>query len=336
MESRITLPKAEINAAALVLWAESPQEARTFLDRLRQARSPLSVDQIFVAKRSGRSRGNAYVDGHYFPATNDDAVDVYDSPVFAPPAVSALVQWCTCDVMLSRGERPIIVVEDTTHIVRKNLYQRIPRLAKASEIGVPAVILQGTRGLDFEKRGDQWALHRYWAAFSAMHMLYPNTSPLPITYLPNADDEIRAVSQMVRFIEAVVADDHAAASAIRSAIIEDLRAHLADGVHGEPPPALPCIVVAEGTVTVKIGAKPDKKSWVEKGSGQMDPYLGLIAAAKYIYCYDDNGMKIRDLTVEFTYIPEGFAFFKDGKDATALYKRLAYELSDRVVFLGKN
>jgi hypothetical protein len=65
----------------------------------------------------------------------------------------------------------------------------------------------------------------------------------------------------------------------------------------------------------------------------MDPYVGLIAAAKYIYCYNEKGQQVKDLVVEFTYLPKDFWFFRDRK-TTALYKRLPFEFADQVRFLG--
>ncbi len=66
----------------------------------------------------------------------------------------------------------------------------------------------------------------------------------------------------------------------------------------------------------------------------MDPYVGMILAAKMIYCYDNDGIQTRPLVVEFTYLPPNFWFFKDAANATALYKRLPYEFADEVRFLG--
>src|SRR5207253_648504 len=91
---------------------------------------------------------------------------------------------------------------------------------------------------------------------------------------------------------------------------------------------------SEDDVVVRIGANPNVKSWREKGSGQMDPYVGMILAAKYMYCYDGHGTQIRNLRVDFTKLPPGFWFFKDGARATALYKRLPFEFANEVRFLG--
>lgn len=330
----MTQPAVETGDESLILWAESPEEARSFLSRARAAGAPIDVDRIFVAKRSGRSRGNAYLRGEYYPATVDDAVDVYDEVVLAPQSIIDLVDWCTCDVMLSRGEKPSIVMEDTTHIVRMNVYQRFPRLARAASLGVPAVMLQGTTGIDLSKRGDRWALYRYLQAFEAVTRVHPRCPVVTVWYLPDADDEARAEKEVFAYIHAVLAGDRDTVKAIQSASVEALQREVANGVEGDIAPDLPCIVHSSTTtVTVKVGANPDRKSWREKGSGQMDPYVGLILAAKYIYCYDGAGNKTRDLTLEFTYLPKGFWFFAN-PETTALYKRLPLEFADKVAFLG--
>jgi hypothetical protein len=40
----------------LTLWAESPEEARTFLARMRRAGHELKIKDVFVAKRSPKMR----------------------------------------------------------------------------------------------------------------------------------------------------------------------------------------------------------------------------------------------------------------------------------------
>lgn len=321
---------------SLVLWAESPEEARNFLRRMKTKGTILPIDQIFVAKRSGRSRSNKYVGGEYYPTSNDDIVDVYNEVRESPREITRLVQWCTCDIMLSRGVTPVAVIEDTTHIVRMNLYQRVPRLALAAELGVPSIVLQGTVGLDFTKRGDQWAFHRYLQVFESLGRLFPHSPVLPIWYRPNTTDEARAVSTMFDHVHKLLNGDSRSVKEDRVRILSQVEAMLAAGVDGAPPRDIPCIDYRGSEVTVRIGAKPKVKSWREKGSGQMDPYIGLIAAAKYIYCYDEKSNKVKDLVIEFTHLPENFWFFEQRENATSLYKRLAFEIADRVVFLGSN
>lgn len=291
-------------------------------------------DRIFVAKSSGKQRGNRYISGLYRPTTNDSAVDVYDESVVAPGSIVDLVQWCTCDVMLSRGATPLAVLEDTTHIVRMNLYQRIPRLARAASLGVPSVSLQGTRGLDFAMRGDRWALYRFLQAFEGMGRLFTVCPPLPFYYLATGSDELEAEGEALGHLLAIINGDHTRVAASQAATLADIRGIMADGVDGDIPPDIPSIDHAGPEVIVKIGARPHVKSWRAKGSGQMDPYVGMIAAAKYIYCFDAAGSQVKPLVVEFTFLPEGFWFFKDAENATALYKRLPYEFADEVRFLG--
>src|SRR6266566_3471670 len=116
---------------SLTLWAESPDEARGFLARAARVGLSFPIEHILVAKRSPTVRHNRYIRGEYYPATVDDAVDVFNEVVIAPQSIIDLVDWCTCDIMFTYGANPIVVFEDTTHIVRMNLYQRIPRLARA-------------------------------------------------------------------------------------------------------------------------------------------------------------------------------------------------------------
>ncbi len=143
----------------LTVWAESPEEARIFIDKANNNGFRHYISSIFVAKRSPKNRSNNYVDGEYYCTSNDPTnIQVYTRVIVAPQAIIDLVQWCTCDIMISRGTLPIAVIEDTTHMVRMNVYQRVPRLFRAAILGVPAICLQGTRGLDFSMRGDCWGM----------------------------------------------------------------------------------------------------------------------------------------------------------------------------------
>lgn len=320
----------------LTLWAESPEEARNFLARAQRQNFPYTFETIYVAKRSPKNRSNDYVDGEYFVTSNDGDVTVYENVIIAPQSIIDLVQWCTCDIMISNGAVPVVVVEDTTHIVRMNVYQRIPRVYKAALLGVPAIAIQGTRGLDFRLRGDCWGMHRHLRAYAGISRLYPETAALPFYYIPDegADSELESERQAFQYIEALISGNLAAAATIRNQIIAGVNDIDLNGFRGHIAPDIPSIEVTPSEVIIHIGAKPEKKSWREKGSGQMDPYIGMIAAAKSIYCYNEAGEKTKDLVVKFTYIPPGFWWFENWQESTSLYKTLAFEIADRVEFLG--
>lgn len=318
----------------LTLWAESPEEARSFIERIYNTEDLPPISKIYVAKRSPKSRSNNYVEGEYYKTTNDEDVDVYDESIIAPDAIKKLVQWCTCDIMLSDGNNPLLVLEDTTHIVRMNVYQRVPRLVKASQLGVRSLVLQGTRGLDFSKRGDCWGFYRYLQAFDAISKVHNENPSLPIWYLPDDQSQLEAEAKVNRMIFSIITGQEEVFTQESERIIDEISNIMVNGFHGYVPPAIPSMVNEEDIAVVKIGAKPEKKSWREKGSGQMDPYIGMIAAAKYIFCFDDNGLQTKPLRVEFTYLPEGFHFFKNWETSNSLYKTLAFEIADEVVFLG--
>ncbi len=320
----------------LTLWAESPEEARIFLARARRQAFPHGFSEIFVAKRSPKNRSNDYIEGQYFRTSNDDDVTVYDEVIVAPQAIIDLVQWCTCDAMVSRAGVPIAVIEDTTHIVRMNVYQRVPRLFKAAFRGVPAMAIQGTRGLDFRLQGDCWGLHRHMRAYAAISRLYPQTGVLPFYYIPGDDNKSEASAEhdAFQYLAALVAGDVAASSQVRARVLAEVNDIDANGFRGFMAPDIPSIEVTDTEVVVHIGAKPEKKSWRQKGSGQMDPYIGMIAAAKFIYCFDASGRQAKTMVVKFTFVPPDFWWFRDWQTSKSLYKTLAFEIADRVEFLG--
>jgi hypothetical protein len=216
-------PALDPDDQSLVLWAESPAEARNFLSRAAASGVSLPIEKIFVAKRSPETRTNTYIGGRYHPATNDEAVNVYEQVVYAPPAITDLVQWCACDIMLSYGGAPCVVLEDTTHIVRMNLYQRIPRLARAANLGVPSLVLQGTRGLNLQLRGDRWGLYRYLQAFEAIARIYPRSPSLPVWYLPEAAEERIAQDFVLKHISAILNGDTYTVESQRAQVISNIR-----------------------------------------------------------------------------------------------------------------
>jgi hypothetical protein len=235
--------------------------------------------------------------------------------------------------MLSWGDKPICVLEDTTHIVRMNVYQRVPRLFLAARMGIPAIALQGTRGLDFSKRGDCWGMHRYMRAFAAISRLYPNSAVLPFFYVPtDGASEVEAERLAFQYLDALVRGDDEKIGGIRELVIAQVAEIAEHGFRGHFARDIPSIEVSDDEVIVHIGANPDKKSWREKGSGQMDPYIGLIAAAKYIYCFDSLGKQVRAMVVRFTNLPPNFWWFRDWQESRSLYKTLAFQLADRVEF----
>lgn len=320
----------------LTLWAESPEEARIFLARAARQGFPHKFSKIFVAKRSPKNRSNEYIEGQYFRTTNDNEVTVYDDMIVAPQSIIELVQWCTCDVMVSLGSVPIAVIEDTTHIVRMNVYQRIPRLYKAALRGVPAMAIQGTRGLDFRLQGDCWGMHRHMRAYAAIFRLHPHTGVLPFYYISSdlVKSEAQAERDALLYLDALVRGDTYSAGQIRAKVLAEVNDIDDNGFRGFVAPDIPSIEVTNSQVIVHIGAKPEKKSWREKGSGQMDPYIGMIAAAKYIYCFDVNGAQVKEMVVKFTHVPPDFWWFRDWQQSRSLYKTLAFEIADRVEFLG--
>lgn len=319
----------------LTLWAESPEEAAIFLTRAARHQFENRISKIFVAKRSSKSRSNSYVQGEYFETSNDRAVVVYDEVIVAPKAIIELVQWCTCDIMISCGDVPLAVVEDTTHIVRMNVFQRMPRLFKASILGVPAVSLQGTRGLDFRLRGDCWGMHRHLSAIAAINRVYRRSPVLEFFYQPAIPgSEFEAEAGMFHYLAALADGDAVSASCIAATVVERIAYAEAHGFMGCIAPHIPSIEVSAKQVIVHIGAQPERKSWKEKGSGQMDPYIGMIAAAKYMYCFDKTGAKTREMIVSFTHLPPTFWWFDGWEDSSSLYKTLAFEIADKVVFCG--
>ncbi|MFH5047040.1 hypothetical protein V8954_07990 [Klebsiella michiganensis] len=203
---------------------------------------------------------------------------------------------------------------------------------RRSYLGVHAIILQGTQGLDLNKRGDNWAIYRYMLPYQKANKIYP-TLIAPVLYLPNDEDQCRAEMEVANLLATIFYAPNLISDK-KLSIGKNLDDIVLHGFNGNIAPPINSIRVSDKEVVVKIGARPERASWRSKGSGQMDPYIGMIAAAKYAYCFDHAGNKTRDLVVEFTFLPDGFFYFTDWESSTSLYKRLAFEIADKVVFCG--
>ncbi len=163
----------------------------------------------------------------------------------------------------------------------------------------------------------------------------PTSAALPFCYFPSQPGDEAAKERLAfDYLDSLIVGDAAKAQYIRLRAIAELDRVTEEGYLGWIAPHINSIEVANNHVTVHIGANPEVKSWREKGSGQMDPYIGLIAAAKYIYCFDAAGAQIKSMKVRFSNLPPDFWWFENYQTSRSLYKTLAFEIADEVEFAG--
>ena len=77
---------------SMTLWAESPEEVRSFLERIYKTEDLPLFTKIYVAKHSPISRSNKYTAGEYYKITSDMHIEVYDECITAPQGIQDLAQ----------------------------------------------------------------------------------------------------------------------------------------------------------------------------------------------------------------------------------------------------
>lgn len=87
---------------------------------------------------------DALQEGDWFQSLSSrltDAELVTFQSAETPPVVSELTSYDRPDIVLLRNEEPVLVLEKTSHVpTGKNPLQRIARMVKGAEMGVPGVL----------------------------------------------------------------------------------------------------------------------------------------------------------------------------------------------------
>ncbi len=313
--------ETEVGDNEVVLWAETAAEADLFLQRMERNGAAFEIDRAFVGKRSVKDRGNRYIGGTFYEYDAESGGAV-ESGIIAPKAIVDLVQWCASDVMLSRGAEPLISIEDTTHIAGNNLFQRLPRVARSSFLGVPSVIFQGI-GPKLTGKSRTWALHRFLSAYLKVNLV--GSAPCLTVFYEGEKEAAAREDELIRLAGFAVSGDGQKFGRLSDRFLAKMKT-----IHSEiqgPVPPIRCIDVTDDEVRVLIGVRPERKSWAQKGSGQMDTYVGLIFAARLLFALQDNGEKTKEVVAFFKNLPPDFWWFADSNHS--LYNTLPKEFADR-------
>jgi hypothetical protein len=303
-------------------------EIELFSRRASRCNFKYEIEKCFIAKTSGKSRNNTYLGGTYFYYDHETKTS-YEGKIIAPKLIIDLVQWCSPDIIIMAGNRHILSLEDTTHLVGNNLFQRFPRLGRTAMMGYLAINFQSVSSLDFKNKSGDWNLARYYMAYNAINRIYKGKA-FPITYFNNIE-MYRKEKELYNLIEDLIANG----KYLKNDYVKKNISNMNEFIKlksANPAPELNSIEVLKDKVIVHIGVKPDKPSWKTKGSGQMDTYLGMIYSAKIIYCYDTSGNQAKPLVVDFKYLPKDFFWFRDCNNS--LYCKLPKLFADEMRFNG--
>ena len=232
---------------------------------------------------------------------SDAAVSRLDDE--APERVLEIASYDRPDIILLRDGDPVLVVEKTGHVpTGKNPLQRVARLVKAAEIGVPGVFFVPYAAKKHGENASKTNLN--YRAIQAVRRIEEITgTQMLIPPWPTDDDyelvrdgsEDRLLSQFVtQFLAANCDPAVPAADKIRSQSNEGAERILSEYAGYADPPGSVRIQPTADTVAQYDGLtgegsfQPDRDETVICDFGfrtrRTDPYIGAQFAYDYLYC----------------------------------------------------
>ncbi len=305
----------------LIIWGETEGEIQDFLELTK---NEIKFDKAYIGKKGV---GNNYLNGKYYiyDLLAHAATDVV---IEAPARITALVQWCSPDIILSEDEKPLLSIETTYHtLTYNNIAQRIPRQIKSAKEGNENVIFQ-----KIETGNLNDLVYWFVKTFEKATEIYKTSSMVLLATEDNFESKRQtlidlcksAIKKDVQFTKICkeILDDmnKIAQSYTETSILMNKRG----GKFRK------WLKIDDNDAYVYIGVKPEGAGWETKGTGLMDPYPGLVKMVEILFCYNNNGKKIRRLTTVFTELPRNFWWFEKHPDE--IYYKMIKEFSDEVKY----
>jgi hypothetical protein len=337
----------------MILWAETEADADQFLDLIG---NPKIFNQIFCAKKGP---GSKYLGGKYF-VYNLEKKFLSKEIIDAPESIRELTQWCSPDIIISKDNKPLLVIELTFHtLVYNNVAQRIPRIAKSAEKRIPSIIFQKT---DYQ---DNILLSWFCRSLNNLGNIY-NTKALPIFFDDkDYDESVLKLKNIVKEIFENKLPDFNSLININQKFSKTYNKETL--LYGKKKKKRTWITNANNKIIVNIGVRdncavkkinsnflpgcqgndedkkkfrkhlrnkpPEEKGcvWLSKGTGGMDPYPGLVKMSELLLCYNDDFIKTKKVEVHFSKLKKNFWWFKKNEDKE-IYLKLIHEFSDIITY----
>lgn len=229
----------------------------------------------------------------------------------APEAVLEIAGYDRPDIILLRDGTPVLVVEKTGHVpTGTNPLQRVARLVKAAELGVPGVFFVPYAAKKHGEHASKTNLnHRAIQALRRIEEI--NGTPMLIPPWPTDGDyelvhdgsEDRLIGRFVdQFLQNGCDPDVPAAADIRDESAAEAERILSEYAPYEKPPNSVSIRSTEDVLTQYTGSFEggsfergrDETVVCEFGfrTRRTDPYIGAQFAYDYLYCR--TGPTVRD------------------------------------------
>jgi hypothetical protein len=299
----------------------------------------MSSNQILTSAGKFVKHKTGYRQGLYWPLTDIDSMRTLDKEIQSSKSIVHTTEWQHQDYIIANSGEPSLAVELTEHAFRyNNVAQRLPRLVRPLSYGVSTAILQKVD----ERSQDKY---KGWFLKALVNASRIFKTPA-VSYL--YDDSQRGQSENAlsrltcQLVDSISFGDAGSLKDFRKTLGEKLRENekMADDLYDESEllDSSKWLSVSSNRVEVIIGARPDRKGWKTKGTGNLDPYPGLVLLADLLLCRTGprKSDRSRKLVVVFKHLPKNFWWFK--KFPTELYLELlidpAKRIADDVVFKG--
>lgn len=229
----------------------------------------------------------------------------------SPEPVLEIASYDRPDIILLRDGVPVLVVEKTGHVpTGKNPLQRVARLVKAAETGVPGVFFVPYAAKKHGENASKTNLnHRAIQALRRIERI--NETPMLIPPWPTDDDyelvhdgsEDRLIGRFVdQFLRADCDPDVPAAGEIRTQSEQGAERILSEYAPYKNPPKSVTIQPTESAVAQYDGLSGDGSFRTGREetvvcdfkfrTRRTDPYIGSQFAYDYLYCR--TGPTVRD------------------------------------------
>ena len=229
----------------------------------------------------------------------------------SPEPVLEIASYDRPDIILLRDGAPVLVVEKTGHVpTGKNPLQRVARLVKAAELGVPGVFFVPYAAKKHGENASKTNLnHRAIQALRRIEEI--NETPMLIPPWPTDDDyelvhdgsEDELIARFVdEFLRADCDPAVPAAEEIRAQSEEGAKRILSEYAPYETPPNSVAIRSTDSAVAQYDGLTGDGSFRTDRGetvvcdfkfqTRRTDPYIGSQFAYDYLYCR--TGPTVRD------------------------------------------
>lgn len=231
----------------------------------------------------------------------------------APEAVLEIASYDRPDIILLDGDEPVLVVEKTGHVpTGKNPMQRVARLVKAAELGVPGVFFVPYAAKKHGENASKTNLN-YRAIQALRRIEEVNDTPMLIPPWPTDDDyelvhdgsEDDLIARFVtQFLRNGCDADVPAAEEIRAQSERGAERILSEYAPYEQPPNSVAIERTDDVVAQYDGLpgsgsfRTNRAETVVCDFGfrtrRTDPYVGAQFAYDYLYCRTGPSVGDRD------------------------------------------